>query len=228
MLTFAAGCVDIVGYLALYHTFTAHMTGVTVHIGQSVIEGDWSKLWKSSAVLLSFICGSILGRVVIEISARSNIQRSATPPLALEAMLIGAVAVLGTKWHDSMTYVLAAAMGLQTAVLTRVGSLTVHTTFVTGMLNKLAQLLSNAAFLIADQYRGRNLDLGERRKVLRQAYFMLSIWCLYLFGAVAGAWMNAKWSLPCLFVPVFLILVVLVTDCVRPLSIQQEHDFPES
>jgi hypothetical protein len=29
LLTFAAGCVDIVGYLAIYQIFTANMTGAT-------------------------------------------------------------------------------------------------------------------------------------------------------------------------------------------------------
>ena len=34
-------------------------------------------------------------------------------------------------------------MGLQTATVTRIRAPTVHTTFVTGMLNKLAQLISH-------------------------------------------------------------------------------------
>jgi uncharacterized membrane protein YoaK (UPF0700 family) len=32
LLTFAAGNIDIVGYLAIYKILTAHMTGDTVHL----------------------------------------------------------------------------------------------------------------------------------------------------------------------------------------------------
>lgn len=39
LLTFVAGWVDIVGYLAVYHLFTANMTGTTVHLGHDLITG---------------------------------------------------------------------------------------------------------------------------------------------------------------------------------------------
>jgi hypothetical protein len=42
MLTFSAGLVDIVGYIAVYHWFVAHMTGDTVHLGNQMVMGRWS------------------------------------------------------------------------------------------------------------------------------------------------------------------------------------------
>jgi uncharacterized membrane protein YoaK (UPF0700 family) len=35
-VTFVAGFVDIVGYLAIYRLFTAHVTGTTVHLGRDL------------------------------------------------------------------------------------------------------------------------------------------------------------------------------------------------
>jgi uncharacterized membrane protein YoaK (UPF0700 family) len=40
LLTFVAGVVDVVGYLAIYHIFTAHLSGRTVHLGRDLIARD--------------------------------------------------------------------------------------------------------------------------------------------------------------------------------------------
>ena len=230
ILTCAAGCVDVIGYLALFHSFTAHVTGVTVNLGKNMLHSHWHRVGLLFGSILAFLFGSILGRVSIEISSRSGIRRSATPPLLLEAGLIAAVALLGMFSNSSelLVLLLAAAMGLQTAALNRVGSLTVHTTFVTGMLNKLAQLLSNVAFLLFGQYHARKSNRHKRNHVLKEALFVFSVWCFYLVGAVMGVWMEASWKFAALLVPAAFVLLVAAIDLLHPLSIQQEHDFPDS
>jgi uncharacterized membrane protein YoaK (UPF0700 family) len=60
LLTFAAGCVDIVGYLSAYHTFTAHMTGNTVHLENSLFGGDAREAGLAALVLIAFVGGSAL------------------------------------------------------------------------------------------------------------------------------------------------------------------------
>jgi hypothetical protein len=65
---------------------------------------------------------------------------------------------------------LAAAMGLQTATVTRVGLVTVHTRFVTVMINKLAQLPSQAVFLTYDLENGRSVG-AIRQRTIRRAQF---------------------------------------------------------
>jgi uncharacterized membrane protein YoaK (UPF0700 family) len=120
---------------------------------------------------------------------------------------------------------LAAAMGMQTATLTRIGSLTVHTTFVTGMLNKLAQLLSQAAFLSYDRSQGTD-TVAHRRQVFRQAQFMVFIWLLYFMGAGTGMWMDGIWGVRSLLLPVGLVGLGIVMDQLAPLSIEEEQDQP--
>jgi uncharacterized membrane protein YoaK (UPF0700 family) len=121
---------------------------------------------------------------------------------------------------------LAAAMGIQTATLTRIGSLTVHTTFVTGMLNKLAQLLAQGLFLSYDLRRGRPVA-AALRLVLAQAAFIFSVWLLYLLGAAMAVELNSIWSLAALFVPAGLVAGIIVVDQIAPLSIEEERDQPE-
>lgn len=229
LLTFAAGCVDIIGYVTLYHAFTAHMTGETVLLAQNVLAAHWLDAAKAACVIASFLMGSILGRVLIEMGSRTGIRRIASATLLLEAALVMGVVPLARghavneKAALGLLAMLAAAMGMQTATLTRIGSLTVHTTFVTGMLNKLAQLLSQAMFLIWDRARGRD-TAAERRQVFRRAEFKVFIWFLYSLGAGTGVWMDQLWGLGSLLLPVGIILLGIVLDQIAPLSLEEEQE----
>ncbi|MFY9980568.1 MAG: YoaK family protein, partial [Candidatus Sulfotelmatobacter sp.] len=122
---------------------------------------------------------------------------------------------------------LAAAMGMQTATLTRIGSLTVHTTFVTGMLNKLAQLLSHVVFLTYDVLRGSRAAVASRLKALRDARFIFGVWLFYLAGAASGTWMKFRFDLHALLLPGALVLSLAVIDLISPLAVEEERDVPE-
>lgn len=225
-LTFAAGCVDIIGFRSLYRTFTAHMTGLTVHLGEDItVANGWDAV-VLGLTLAAFVFGSIVGRTIVEAGLREKVRSAAAAALSLEFLLLVAVGLGGTEpgWHVPMILLLAGAMGVRTATLTRIGPLTVHTTFVTGMLNKLAQLISNALFLGYDQARGRDERSYLRPKVHRQALFMFSIWVLYLAGAVVGTATQSLWGVRSLFVPAAVVLCVTVFDHINPMAIQEEKD----
>lgn len=226
LLTFAAGSVDIIGFLSLYHTFTAHMTGLTVHLGQDITQAQTRDAFVLACTLAAFVIGSVFGRTMVEIGLRKKLRSAAAPSLTLEFLLLLTVALAGaeSKWRVGMLLLLAAAMGVQTATLTRVGPLTIHTTFVTGMLNKLAQLVSNALFLSYDEVRGRHERSYLRRVLHRQALFIFSIWVLYLTGAVVGTAMESAWGVRSLFLPAAVVLSVTILDQVYPLAIQEERD----
>ncbi|HLK32753.1 MAG TPA: YoaK family protein [Terriglobales bacterium] len=233
LLTFAAGCVDIIGYLGLFHAFTAHMTGETVHLAQNLFQTRWPDAAKAACVIASFLTGSIIGRTVIEIGSRTRIRRIASATLLIEAALIAGVIplagghTLSEKTGLGLLAMLAAAMGLQTATLTRIGSLTVHTTFVTGMLNKLAQLLSQALFLSYDSRQGRD-TAAALHQVLHRARFMIAIWLLYSIGAATGVWMDSIWRLRSLWLPVGIVSFGMVVDQIWPLSLEEEQDQSET
>jgi uncharacterized membrane protein YoaK (UPF0700 family) len=236
-LTFVAGFVDVTGALQLYQLFTAHMTGNTVKLGQHLIQHNWSAAILASCVLAAFVLGSILGRVAIEVGSRASVKSIASFTLALEFILLLAVAghsrpaganSIAVWWLLAM---LAAAMGLQTATLTRIGALTIHTTFVTGMLNKFAQLFSHWLFRSYDVAHASPEGLPElvlqRRAAARKARFIFSIWILYVIGAVCGTVLSKLWALHALVIPCFALLGAIVADRIRPLSVEEEKDQSE-
>jgi uncharacterized membrane protein YoaK (UPF0700 family) len=225
-LAFAAGCVDIIGYISFGHLFTAHLTGETVHLGQGLLDARWDQAARAGAIIAAFFVGSIVGRSVIEIGARYRIRNVATAGLILEATLIAIVAVSTRNWLLPVV-LLASAMGVQTAILTRVGSLTVHTTFVTGMLNKLAQLLSHACFLTYDVFRGSRNGRSMRFSILLEARLIFAVWACYLIGAAAGTGTRSLWGLHALLVPTAVVCMVAMADLIAPLAIEEERDVSE-
>lgn len=241
VLTFAAGCVDIVGFLSVYHTFTAHMTGNTVHLGNSLFGGDAKEAGLAALVLIAFVGGSLAGRALIEVGARNRIRAIASWTLGIEAALLAIVASgelgglrsgMGVHYPKTALALLAFAMGLQTATITRVGALTVHTTFVTGMINKFCQLVSQVIFDAFDTVSGKTSPavverLRHRHKTIRKAWFIFAIWCTYTVGAIAGTGLESKWELRSLFIPVALLCVAIIADQVLPLAIEEEKDQAE-
>ncbi|HVN17645.1 MAG TPA: YoaK family protein [Dongiaceae bacterium] len=242
LLTFAAGMVDIVAYISLYHVFVAHMTGTTVHLGNTLVLARWTSSAKSAVVLISFVLGSVLGRSIIEFGSRTRKRTIASITLTVEALL-----VLAFIWAFPRTTpieqaipvwktcaflgLLATAMGLQTATLTRIGPLTIHTTFVTGMLNKLAQSLSQWMFWVHDNWRrcrnaSHSFQGSGRHPAFRHAQLMAAIWFCYIVGSVTGTWMQSRWSTGALYLPVSLLMIAAVVDHVQPLSIEEEADQP--
>jgi uncharacterized membrane protein YoaK (UPF0700 family) len=233
LLTFAAGYVDVVGYLALYQVFTANMTGNTVHFAINLLHSRWQDAMLAGSMILIFVAGSIIGRAIIEVGARNRIRRIASLTLAIEALLIGfaSLAPPHTTVPDVEIGSLAAlafAMGIQTAALTRIGPLTIHTTFVTGMLNKLAQLISHSMFLAYDRLRGERRVPNAEKKVRRQAFFIFSIWLAYFVGAIVGTKTEGLFGLRALLIPIVLLAVAILADQVNPLSIREEQEQIES
>ena len=244
LLTFTAGVVDIVSYLSVYHLFVAHMTGTTVHLGHYLAIRRWSATITAAVVVVTFVGGSVLGRAAIEFGARSRRRTIASFTLLTEGLLVlfsiwffsaetpAAPAHSGPLWVTCVLLAsLASAMGLQTATLTRIGALNIHTTFVTGMLNKLAQSVSQWIFWVHDNWRryrnARQAFRGSgKHPAFRNAQLMTAICFCYIVGSVTGTWMQSQWNVGALYLPVAILIFSAAVDQLQPLSIEEEIDQP--
>lgn len=181
LLTFVSGLVDIIGYLGVFHLFTAHLTGTTVQLGRSLADHIWTDGLAAAVIVLAFMSGSLVCRVVIEVGARKRIRKIASATLAAEMLLILLLLLLGRLVATELYLpiaLLAAAMGIQTATLTGIGPLTVHTTFVTGMLNKIAQLISHIGFRAYDLRNPRfetSVTLRDQHRDIEMLIFLTAI-----------------------------------------------------
>ena len=235
LLTFASGIVDITGFLGIFHLFTAHLTGETVHLGSDLSAHEWSSALATSLIVLAFASGALFGRIALEIGSRRGIRRIASITIATELILLLCVAIPSTA--DSLSgygkiVCLAAAMGTQTATLTRIGPLTVHTTFVTGMVNKITQLVSHIVFRTYDLARASSdaerVGLRAQRTLeTEMALFLACVWSFFVGGAAFGTWTFGLWGMRALFTSIAILLFALLIDVVWPLSIEEEKEQSE-
>jgi uncharacterized membrane protein YoaK (UPF0700 family) len=209
-------------------------------LGQNLVERNGTEVLSAAAIVTAFLFGSLFGRGIIEAASRARIRKIGTAMLAIEAAMLSGLAEAATRSAGvkssiaNQPYwalaVLAGAMGIQTATLTGIGPLTVHTTFVTGMVNKVAQLVSHIAFRAYDVVRRRPLAaavLQQWHEDIKQAAFLSAIWVFYVGGAAFGTWSYIEWGLRSLFIAVGLLLIGIAVDQFVPLSMKEEIDQSE-
>lgn len=218
-LAMVGGYVDAVGYIVLFHLFTAHQSGNSVGLGVNIGEGNWAEVLHRLTPIGSFVVGVAAGALLIELAGRAGVRSTASVALGMEAALlavavgVGSVTALGGKVPPShlggyfaLASLLASSMGFQTCALRRAGAANVRTTFVTGVLTNFAEALVIAA-----------ITPGKRREALRAGSFQIRVWGLYLAGGVAGAMTQLVWPIRCLLLPVAAILAIIGLDQRHPL-----------
>lgn len=235
ILTWVAGFVDAVGFLAFAHIYTANMSGNSVAAGIGLGQNNWPmfilRLWP----VFTYLLGLIFGRSLIEVGARLRVSRIASAAFACEVIALTAVDLDGkgsgnaphTEWASIA--LLAWAMGMQNAALTRFSSLTLHTGFVTGTLLKFAeQLVKYGSWIWDESFANRTpiiraLRLSARQESFRLSCLLMSIWIGYVLGAAVGAWGRSFAGTRGLAVPILCLLLLIGIDLRTPLGEKDER-----
>ncbi len=236
-MTWAAGFVDLVGYVSLYGLYTSHMTGNTVSMARHISELDWPGVVRRGWPIVTFIFGLMLGAFIYEAEKRRKIQVPFPTAIGLEALLIGIFIVAATGSHYKadippqpavkfflMVALLAVPMGIQNVVIRKVGGINVYTTFVTGSLVKFAESLSEYLFWLRDRTRGRFrlrilkvLRVTPRLVTAQRAALTFGLWAIYLTGAVCGGFAVQQWKLLAMLAPFGLLAGISLYGAFRPL-----------
>jgi len=238
-LSWGAGLIDVVGYLTLYHAFVAHMTGNTVSTVLHGVERNWPDVLHRGVPIPAFFIGLLAGEITLEISKRRNRHRVTARALGLEALCLAAFLILGllrfgatphirepsTPMFILLVSLIAAAMGVQSASLRKIGALTIFTTFITGTLTKLATDLADYLFWLRDRTRGRGsrrltraLRLSARQESFQAVVLLSALYLAYVIGAFIGAIGFQHWGVAVAAAPLLLVLVAIVVDLIRPIS----------
>ncbi len=138
LLAWIAGFVDALGYLALSHMFTAHMSGNAAALGAQLGRVRWTESLLRGAAIPAFVLGVMAGALSESLAARWRWRLRLAPAFALEFSLLLAFLLLCPKTSDivdgtwrffTLVWLLAVAMGVQSATLSRAGGERVRTTF---------------------------------------------------------------------------------------------------
>ncbi len=229
VLAVVAGWVDATGFVALGGLFVANMSGNMVALGAHFGQGQWHLGWSHLVALPVFAFGIFLGSLWM---LRPGVRRPKRWIFVMEAALLVAMAVvLSTNLapaRDSLRFWMTAvpaflAMGLQNATMRRVGALTVHTTFMTGMLSLCAVQAAQTWTWWRLRTRGRGALRRQRawRVLGRQSCAVQGIqaaglWLVYTTGALTGSVGLLRVGSISLAVPVVALLGLAVASASPP------------
>lgn len=202
LLAFAAGIVDVSSYLGL-RQFTSHMSGMTATLALSLGRNGRAIFTDTGLILSSFLCGAAVCALLVNFSRRRDGESQFALPLLLESLMLAAVA-LSIRPNPSPALplsVLAFAMGLQNAIITKISDAEIRTTHVTGTITDIGIELGRAA------YWNRSATRPPVRADRQRLGMLVALVFAFLSGGVAAAAAYPRYGFMILF-PVALLLAV--------------------
>jgi uncharacterized membrane protein YoaK (UPF0700 family) len=173
---------DAAGFV-LGKTFTGHVTGNLVLAPISLLAHDWRAASAHLSAVACFLAGIPLSVLVARLSAAWPFRQTLTTVLVLEVILIAAAYLVLASGAASAVEIfvmcLSLALGLQNGAFRRTGGISVHTTYLTGMITGL----------IASETEKLTFQGASERAIALDPKFGLlcGIWVVFVLGAAMGA-----------------------------------------
>jgi len=217
-LSVCAGTVNAISFRSL-GSLVSHTTGSTTKIGlfiQGSSQGHAGEEYWDAAhcflLVLSFIIGaSICGVLVMKNELNFGKSLYGVALLANSALLI--IATVIQPYTKLSVYMIAAACGLQNGVCTVHWGAVVRTTHVTGLATDLGlaigRLLAIRTKFCYNRFNNKTshlvrvnaVDRAEAQVDLQKMVIFVTLWCSYLTGSLAGAFLSSHFGIQAMFFP---------------------------
>ena len=181
-LAFVGGYGDAASFV-LAKTFTGHVTGNLVLAAIAVAAHDWRATLAPLSAIVTFSIGILLSVLIVRpLKTWSSLPLLPTV-MGIEVILLVAASLALSSGlpHGVGIFVifLSLALGLQNGAFRRVGVISVHTTYLTGMITSLISTE-------AEQYTSEEVPLDVRAHDPK-IELLCVIWIAFAVGAAAGA-----------------------------------------
>ena len=179
---FVGGYGDAAGFV-LAKTFTGHVTGSLVLGAIATAAHDWRGVLAHSSAVACFLAGIPIAMLM----ARLLAAWPSWPPLAV-ATVMEVILIVAAYWAlasraasavELFVVCVSLALGLQNAAFRRTGGISVHTTYLTGMITGLLATEAEKIIMPVTPHRVTGLD--------PKFWFHCGIWSVFLLGAATGA-----------------------------------------
>jgi uncharacterized membrane protein YoaK (UPF0700 family) len=202
-LAFVGGYGDAASFI-LAKTFTGHLTGNFVLTAISIAGHDWPTFLRRILAIALFLIGILLSVTLERLLARKPSWSLLPAVMGLEVVLIS-MAYFALTSHlaarlELFVICMSLALGLQNGALRQAKGISVHTTYVTGMITNL---LTTGAKRYFDQ---EARESGPDPTVT----LLCGIWLAFIFGAVLGAVMVFRFQALGIFGMVAVLLIALM------------------
>jgi len=181
-LAFVGGYGDAASFV-LAKTFTGHVTGNLVLAAIAVAAHDWRATLAPLSAIITFLIGILLSVLIVRPLKTWSSWPLLPTVMGIEViLLIGASLALSSGLpHGVGIFVifLSLALGLQNGAFRRVGGISVHTTYLTGMITSLISTE-------AEQYSSEEVPHDVRAHDPK-IELLCVIWIAFVVGAGTGA-----------------------------------------
>ena len=207
-LAFVGGYCDAAGYV-LAKTFTGHVTGTLVLAAISVAGHDWRALLRHLLVIALFVTGVVSILISERFIARAPSQFLLPVVMSVQVVLIS-TAYFALTSHLTAKFGLfvgcmSLALGLQNGAFSQAGGISVHTTYLTGMITSLLKTKTERH---SSQTTARDKVASDQKVSL-----LGGIWLAFVLGATAGAAMVLWFGAPGVFGAALLLLAMVIGKC---------------
>jgi uncharacterized membrane protein YoaK (UPF0700 family) len=204
-LAFVGGYGDAAGFV-LAKAFTGHVTGNLVLAAISMIGDDWRICFRRLFAVSLFLTGILLSLSLERFFGRRLFEFPLATAMGAEVILI-AFAYFALTSHLSarlevFVSCMSLALGLQNGAFRRTGSISVHTTYLTGLIT---DLITTEAEKNDSRARGREVSSPDPK-----ARLLCSIWFAFVLGAAAGAAMVLRFKALGIFGAALLLFVLMI------------------
>lgn len=211
ILSFVAGMVNVVGFLAIQEL----TTNVTGHFALFIYDVAHAEFWRGTIYffyILSFFLGAFSSSIMIEVVRVRGKLNIFLLPLLLEGILLIGIALVGDLYTllpvDLMACLLLFAMGLQNATVTKISNAVVRTTHLTGLFTDLGIEIAHVFFPRTYPFR------DKLKATIKLRVYIISF---FFAGGLMGGFFYSEleWQLNSLLFGAFILLVSLFYDDFR-------------
>jgi uncharacterized membrane protein YoaK (UPF0700 family) len=206
-LAFVGGYADASSYL-LARTFTGHLTGNCVLAAVSAASQEWYLMLDRLLAVIVFLAGILVSLILSRFVPVRLRQYSLAIAMFIEVLLIVSASLFVMNRANAELFIvcMCLALGIQNGALDKTNGISVHSTYMTGMVTTLVQ--KSFDHLSAR----RSFKEDSARHSARLAIQVLApMWTSFIFGALTGAVIVSSFhSIGLLGVVVPLILLIFV------------------
>src|SRR6266481_3391214 len=208
-LAFIGGYCDAAGYV-LAKTFTGHITGTLVLAAISLASQDWRTLLRHLLAIVVFLTGVVSILISERLISRSP-SRSLLPVVMTIEIVLISTAYLALTSHLKARFGLfvgcvSLALGLQNGAFSQAGGISVHTTYLTGMITSLLKTEA--------QRHSSETTVHDKLASAQKVRLLGGVWLVFVVGAAVGAAMVFWLGAPGVFGAALLLLAMVIGLCV--------------
>ena len=181
-LAFIGGYADASSFL-LARTFTGHLTGNCVLAAVSAASKDWYLTLDRLLAVIVFLGGILISLILNRFASARLRQSSLAIAMCIEVLLfLSAALFLSNRANELFIVCMCLALGIQNGALNRTNGISVHSTFMTGMVTTLMHKSFDHL-----SSKGSPKEDSAKQSARLTIQVLTSMWISFIFGAVTGA-----------------------------------------